>query len=170
MVVIDMQTDFCSVGDYVDTMGYDLSLTRAPITHIRTLLATVRPLGFHIIHTREGHRPDLSDAPPAKLARGAPSVRIGDVGPMGRILIRGEPGHAIIEQLCPLAAEPGIETLLRRRRHHRGVRAYDGARSQRSRLSSLAARGCDPYVPPSRKAPTRPILPTAEHRRSVSLL
>ena len=83
LVVIDMQTDFCGVGGYVDTMGYDISLTRAPIEPIRRVMAAMRAQGFHIIHTREGHRPDLSDCPPAKRRRGDSALRIGDPGPMG---------------------------------------------------------------------------------------
>jgi nicotinamidase-related amidase len=109
LVVIDMQIDFCGKGGYVDSMGYDLSHMREPIEPIRNLFAALRPKGYHIFHTREGHRPDLSDAPPAKLSRGAPEKRIGDVGPMGRILIRGEPGHDIIEALSPLPGEPVID-------------------------------------------------------------
>ena len=85
LVIIDMQTDFCGKGGYVDAMGYDLSLTRAPIEPIKRLLAAMRAKGYHIIHTREGHRPDLSDAPKAKIERGHPSMRIGAPGPMGRM-------------------------------------------------------------------------------------
>ena len=109
VIVIDMQRDFLEPGGFGESLGNDVSLLQRAIPPIRALLEGARRRRMLIIHTREGHRPDLSDAPKAKVERGAPSVRIGAPGPMGRILIRGEKGHDIVETLKPLPGEPIID-------------------------------------------------------------
>jgi biuret amidohydrolase len=109
LIIIDMQRDFLEPGGFGETLGNNVSLLKAAVEPCKAVLAAAREAGILVIHTREGHRPDLSDAPPAKVERGSPSKRIGDPGPMGRILIRGEPGHDIIDELYPIDGEPVID-------------------------------------------------------------
>jgi nicotinamidase-related amidase len=109
IVIIDMQRDFLEPGGFGETLGNDVSLLAKAIKPCKALLERARQKGVLVIHTREGHRPDLSDAPRAKVERGAPSMRIGAKGPMGRILIRGEPGHDIVPELYPKEGEPVVD-------------------------------------------------------------
>jgi nicotinamidase-related amidase len=109
LIIIDMQRDFLEPGGFGAALGNDVSRLQAAVAPCRQVLAAARRAGLLVIHTREGHRPDLSDAPPLKVARGDPAMRIGARGPMGRILVRGEPGHDIIPELYPLPGEPVID-------------------------------------------------------------
>ena len=109
LLIIDMQRDFLEPGGFGEMLGNDVSQLRRTIEPNKALLAAFRKAGLTVMHTREGHRPDLSDLPPAKKVRGHGATTIGDLGPMGRILIRGEPGQDIIDELYPLPGEPIID-------------------------------------------------------------
>jgi len=109
LLIIDMQRDFLEPGGFGEALGNDVSRLRRAIAPNQALLAAWRAAGLAVLHTREGHRPDLADLPPAKLVRGGGSLRIGDEGPMGRILVRGAYGHDIIDELTPLPGEPVID-------------------------------------------------------------
>src|SRR5882672_9407523 len=109
LLIIDMQRDFLEPGGFGAALGNDVSRLRAAVEPCRAVLAAARKAGITVIHTREGHRPDLSDAPRLKVERGDPALRIGAVGPMGRILVRGEPGHDIVPELYPAPGEPVID-------------------------------------------------------------
>jgi biuret amidohydrolase len=109
LLIIDMQRDFLEPGGFGETLGNDVARLAIAIEPCRSVLEAVRRHGLPVVHTREGHRPDLSDAPPAKLERGVPRLRIGAPGPMGRVLVRGEPGHDIIAALYPIPGEPVID-------------------------------------------------------------
>lgn len=131
LLIIDMQRDFLEPGGFGEMLGNDVSQLRRTIEPNKRLLAVWRSHGLTVIHTREGHRPDLTDLPPAKKIRGRSVTCIGDVGPMGRILVRGEIGHDIIPELYPLAGEPVIDkpgkgafyaTDLDAMLHHRGIK------------------------------------------------
>ena len=109
LIVIDMQRDFLEPGGFGEALGNDVSRLGAIVPAVQRLLAAARNAGLMIVHTRENHAPDLSDCPPAKRSRGNPRLRIGDPGPMGRVLIRGEPGAEIVPELAPLADETVID-------------------------------------------------------------
>ncbi len=109
LVIIDMQRDFIEPGGFGETLGNDVSLLEAIVPACQSVLLAWRKTGGLVVHTREAHKPDLSDCPPAKRNRGNPSLRIGDVGPMGRILVMGEPGNQIIPALAPIAGEIVID-------------------------------------------------------------
>ena len=109
LVIIDMQRDFIEPGGFGESLGNDVALLEAAVGPTLALLQAWRARGWPVVHTRESHLPDLSDCPPAKRLRGNPSLRIGDEGPMGRILVAGEPGNQIIDALAPVAAELVID-------------------------------------------------------------
>ncbi len=108
LVVIDMQRDFIERGGFGEALGNDVSRLAAIVPTVRDLLAWARGHGIRVVHTREGHRPDLADCPPAKRQRGRPALRIGDAGPMGRILVDGQPGNDIVPDLAPRSGETVI--------------------------------------------------------------
>jgi nicotinamidase-related amidase len=134
LLIIDMQRDFMEPGGFGETLGNDVSQLARAVAPIGALLKAARATGMAVVHTREGHLPDLSDAPEAKIARGAPSLRIGDPGPMGRILIRGEAGHDIIPALYPVAGEIVID------------KPGKGAFYATTLGADLAARGIDTLI------------------------
>jgi nicotinamidase-related amidase len=109
LIIIDMQRDFVMPGGFGEALGNDVKQLQVTIAPTKTILEGARKAGILVIHTREGHRPDLSDCPPSKLVRGRGKTRIGDVGPMGRILVRGELGHDIVPELYPIAGEVVID-------------------------------------------------------------
>jgi biuret amidohydrolase len=109
LVVIDMQRDFVEPGGFGASLGNDVSRLEAIVPTVARLLALARRRGWRVLHTRESHRPDLSDCPPAKRLRGNAALRIGDAGPMGRILVQGEPGNAILDAVAPIAGETVID-------------------------------------------------------------
>ena len=109
LVIIDMQRDFIEPGGFGETLGNDVSLLEAIVPACQAVLHAWRSAGGLVVHTRESHAPDLSDCPPAKRLRGSPSLRIGDVGPMGRVLVRGEPGNQIVPALAPVVGEIVID-------------------------------------------------------------
>jgi nicotinamidase-related amidase len=109
LLVIDMQRDFVEPGGFGETLGNDVSQLTPVIAPVRAMLDAARAAGMLVVHTREGHRPDLSDCPPSKMRRGRPAQRIGDPGPKGRILIRGEYGHDLLDEVAPAPGEPVID-------------------------------------------------------------
>ena len=109
LVVIDMQRDFLEKGGFGEALGNDVSLLSSAVPHCAAMLEVARAANMLVVHTREGHRPDLTDAPRAKIERGSPAMRIGAMGPMGRILVRGEPGHDIVRELYPRPDEPVVD-------------------------------------------------------------
>ena len=109
LVMIDFQRDFVDPGGFGEALGNDVSLLRRALSPAAQVLQVARARGMFVVHTREGHRPDLADCPPSKKARGRLPAGIGDPGPMGRILVRGEPGHGIVKELAPLPGEPVVD-------------------------------------------------------------
>jgi nicotinamidase-related amidase len=109
LLIIDMQRDFVMPGGFGEALGNDVTPLQATLAPTRKVLETARRMGMMVIHTREGHRPDLNDCPPTKLVRGRGKTRIGDAGPMGRILVRGEVGHDIVPELYPIEGETVID-------------------------------------------------------------
>lgn len=109
LLMIDMQRDFLEAGGFGEMLGNDVSLLRSTIEPCKAVLKAAREAGLFVVHTREGHRPDLSDAPSAKLARGHLKTGIGDTGSMGRVLVRGEAGHDLIPELAPRPGEPVVD-------------------------------------------------------------
>jgi nicotinamidase-related amidase len=137
LVIIDMQRDFVEPGGFGETLGNDVSWLQAVVPPLKEVLATARSTGLTVIHTREGHVPDLSDCPPAKLNRGEPSLRIGDPGPKGRILVRGEYGHDIIDDLAPVEGELVIDKPGKGSFHATGL----GAELEARGITSLVVTG-----------------------------
>jgi nicotinamidase-related amidase len=137
LVLIDMQRDFVEPGGFGEALGNDVSILQAVVPPLQAVLADARERGMTVIHTREGHLPDLSDCPPAKLKRGEPSKRIGDPGPQGRILVRGEPGHDIIDELAPLPDELVIDKPGKGAFHATGLHSF----LQESDITALVVTG-----------------------------
>ncbi len=109
LLLIDFQRDFVEPGGFGESLGNDVSLLRAALGPARAVLDKARERGLFVVHTREGHRPDLADVPPAKMRRGDPALRIGDEGKMGRLLVRGEYGHGIVDEVVPIPGEPIVD-------------------------------------------------------------
>ena len=109
LLLIDFQRDFLEPGGFGESLGNDVSLLRRTLGPAGRVLAAARRAGLSVLHTREGHRPDLADLSPSKARRGNPSLRIGDPGPLGRLLVRGEPGHDLVAELSPLPGEPVVD-------------------------------------------------------------
>jgi len=109
LLLIDFQRDFVEPGGFGESLGNDVSLLRAALGPARAVLDRAREKGMFVVHTREGHRPDLADVAPAKMRRGDPALRIGDEGKMGRLLVRGEYGHGIVDEVIPVPGEPIVD-------------------------------------------------------------